>query len=159
MDTRKIIMCCLLVVGTIPLLMSRGSAYQDNTLYEITDAISPEARQEFSDIISSFAQDIPDSHIKFRIIEEIIMNPRRPEKIVLIRLEEERFCFEANCVTIVTRKCGHSGCQYASAFLPPRYRLEVINAKFGTFIKFPKSGMGNTVVMVTNQFIASYDGL
>jgi hypothetical protein len=141
--------------------MSRGNAYQDNTLYEITDTISPEARREFSDIISSFAQDIPDSHIKFRLIEEVVINVRRPEKtIVLIRLEEERFCFEANCVTIVTRKCGHSGCQYASAFLPPRYRLEVTGtAKFGTFIKFPKSRMGNTVVMVTNQFIASYDGL
>src|SRR5215467_10308 len=50
-------------------------------LCEITEPISPEARSQFADIISNFAQDVPNSHIKFSTIG----------KIILIRLEEEIF--------------------------------------------------------------------
>jgi hypothetical protein len=115
-----------------------------NQLYEITQPISPEARSEFADVISNFAQDIPNSHIKLSAIERI-------------RLEEERFCFETSCVTIVSRKCGHPGCQYTTVFVPSGYRWHNAgSSKWGTFIHFPRRTEGDTVIVVNDHFIASY---
>jgi len=74
------------------------------------EPISPEARSEFADIISNFAQDVPNSHIKFSTIGKII--PIR----FLLDLNKRDFCFETSCVTIVSRKCGHPGCQYPTVF-------------------------------------------
>jgi len=72
------------------------------------EPISPEARSEFADIISNFAQDVPNSHIKFSTIG----------KMIPIRLEEEKFLLRDivrhDCIS---KMCGHPGCQYTTVFV------------------------------------------
>jgi len=141
-----------LALGAILLLGSSGSADLTNQLYEITEPISPAARQEFADVISSFAKDIPDKSIKFRLDEN--------NHLIFIRIEEDRFCLEASCITVITRQCGHPNCQYTTAFVPPRYRWHSGgDSKIGIFIHFPKKFGESVVIAVSDHFIASYQGL
>jgi hypothetical protein len=129
---------------------SEGNAYVSNEQYEIAETISPEARREFADIISSFAQDIPDERIKFAVIG----------KIILIRLEDERFCHEESCITIVSTKCGRPACQYTTALVPPRYMWDSAGStKWGIFIRFPRKLGEASVIVANDRFLASYQGI
>jgi len=111
MSARGISSRIFFALAMVLFLGSQGNTYVSNEQYEIAEIISPKARREFADIISCFAQDIPDERIKFAVVG----------KIILIRLEEERFCHEEPCITIVSTKCGRPGCQYTTALVPPRY--------------------------------------
>lgn len=152
MNLRKKAVRFFFVSGMILFLGSPGSADLANQLYEIAEPISSDARQEFADIISSFGQDILDRSIRFRFDES--------NRLVFIRIEEDRFCLEESCITIITRRCGHQNCQYAAAFVPPRYKWNSVgDSKFQIFVHFPKKFGDSAVIAASKNFIASYQGL
>jgi hypothetical protein len=119
---------------------------------EISEQITPDARREYDDLISQFATDITDNSIKFK--DDL-------GKAIFIRLEDRRFCIINSCVTIVTTKCGHPGCQYASVLVPPRYYWVGVGTSFwGNLIEFPatRSNAVNTIV-INNRFVAAYHAI
>jgi hypothetical protein len=143
---------CLLSAILVAFWSSFTNAQGINKLDEITDTITPTARTEYAEIISSFAADIQDSLIKFREVHG---------KLIFIRLEDRRFCIAESCVTIVTTKCGHAGCQYASVLVPPRYNIDVIGGSFwGELIHFPATqSSAFTTVVFNSRFLAAYHGI
>jgi len=121
-------------------------------LTEISDQITSSDRMQYGDLISQFATDIPDESIKFR---------DDSGKAIFIRLEDSRCCMIESGVTIVTTKCGHPGCQYASVLVPPRYTWVGIGTRFwGNLIEFPATRSNAvTTVVLNDRFVAAYHAL
>jgi hypothetical protein len=120
-------------------------------VHEINDPISADARMAYAEMIDRVSQSIPNEKIKFKL----------QGRLVLIRLEDENFCFEESCLTIVTTQCGRAHCPFATAVVPPRYKLDYgATRKWGEFILFPrKLADSYTTIMVTDRFVAAYQGL
>jgi hypothetical protein len=81
---------------------------------EIKDPISADARKAYAEMIDRVSQSIPNEKIKLKL----------HDRLVLIRLEDKNFCFEESCLTIVTTQCGRAHCPFATAVVPPRYKLD-----------------------------------
>jgi hypothetical protein len=139
-----VLFLCLVVVQI-------SNAFDDTGgVYEISATIAPDARRELDNIISSFSTNIPNESIKFK----------EAEGIIFIRLDDKRFCIFESCVTLITIKCGHPTCQYASVLVPPRFWLQPVGGRFGTFIRFPATRSKEvTTVAVNSRFITAFRAL
>jgi hypothetical protein len=143
----KIAIALVLCLVVVPI----SNAFDDmGGTYEISATIAPDARKELDNLISSFATDITNESIKFKETEEIIF----------IRLDDKRFCVLESCVTLITSKCGHPTCQYATVLVPPRFRLQPVGGRFGTFIRFPAIRADTvTTVAFNSHFITAFQAL
>jgi hypothetical protein len=148
---RSAVWLCFITAAVLCWPISASGRRGYYPVHEINEPISADARVAHAEMIDRVSQSIPNEKIKFKL----------QGRLVFIRFEDESFCFEESCLTIVTTQCGRTHCPFATAVVPPRYQYDFSGTrKWGQFILFPrKLGDFHTTIMVTDRFVAAYQGL